>query len=71
LDKEGTVLVGLLAAAAAAADFTAAAAAGITTAAAADPRILVVSMEEQLLQAYKTVMARFLFLGMHRVVHHP
>ena len=34
---------------AAAADYTAAAAAGITTAAVADPRILVVSMEEQLL----------------------
>jgi hypothetical protein len=70
LDKEGTVLVGLLAAAAEAADFTAAAAAGITTAAAA-PRMLGVSMEEQLLQAYKTVMAKLLFLGMHRVVHHP
>jgi hypothetical protein len=71
LDKEETVLGGLLAAAAAAADFTAAAAAGITTAAAAAPRMLGVSMEEQQLQAYKTVMARFLFLGMHRVVHHP
>jgi hypothetical protein len=71
LDKEGTVLAGLLAAAAAAVDFTAVAAAGITMAAAAAPRMLGVSMEEQLLQAYKTVTARLLFLGMHRVVHHP
>jgi hypothetical protein len=71
LDKEETVLDGLLAVVAAAVDFTAAAAADITTAAAAAPRMLGVSMEEQLLQAYKTVTDRLLFLGMHRVVHHP
>jgi hypothetical protein len=71
LVKEEMVLGGLLAAAVAAVDFTAVAAAGITMAAAAAPRMLGVSMEEQLLQAYKTVTARLLFLGMHRVVHHP
>jgi hypothetical protein len=71
LDKEETVLGGLLAAAAAAADFTAAAAAGITTAAVADPRMLGVSMEEQLQQAYKTATVKSLFLGMHKVVRHP
>jgi hypothetical protein len=63
LDKEETVLGGLLAAAAAAADFTAAAA--------ADPRMLGVSMEEQLQQAYKTATVKSLFLGMHKVVRHP
>jgi hypothetical protein len=71
LDKEATALGGLQAAAAAAADFTAAVAAGITTAEVVDPRMLGVSMEEQLQQAYKTVTAKLLFLGMHRVVHHP
>jgi hypothetical protein len=65
------VLEVLLAAAAAAADFTAAAEVAITMAAEVAPHMLGASMEEQLLQAYKTVMAKLLFLGMHRVVHQP
>jgi hypothetical protein len=71
LDKEETALVGLRAAVAVAAVIMVAAVAAIIMAVAADLHLWVGSMEEQRQQAYKTVMDRLLFLGMHRDAHPP